>query len=367
MAWLSGLLRRFRKTTFRSQLAILFSVGVLCISLLAALITSWQGSRQLYASKLDDGLRITRNLAAQSRLALAFGSTENVAEALAAASAFPDVTRIEIRNADGQILIERGKATVDKAGLSPPLNVRDPYLDAESADGWRFIAPVWSVSGPDTPFEITERHDILLGFVVIDQSKATLKTLVHEVFVINFTAGIAFAAFFVFCLRFLARRLTQPLANLSATMARAEKGETGLRADASGPQDLADMAQAFNSMMEALERREQELRTARDSALRFAKLKADFAATISHEIRTPLNGLIGTLDMLKTGRMNREQQELLGLAWDSSQYLLELINNILDFSRLEAGRMEVDACDFELQPLIDDRKSTRLNSSHITI
>jgi signal transduction histidine kinase len=113
------------------------------------------------------------------------------------------------------------------------------------------------------------------------------------------------------------------------------------------------MAHAFNSMMEALEQREQELRLARDSALRFAKLKADFAATISHEIRTPLNGVIGTLDMLKMSRMNREQQELLGLAWDSSQYLLELINNILDFSRLEAGRMEVDACDFELQPLID--------------
>jgi hypothetical protein len=194
MAWLSGLLRRFRKTTFRSQLAILFSAGVLCISLLAALITSWQGSRQLYASKLDDGLRITRNLASQSRLALAFGSTENVAEALAAASAFPDVTRIAIRQADGRILLEKGKPFSTKV-IVPLPNVRDPYLDAESADGWRFVAPVWSVSGPDSQFETTVRHDILLGFVIIDQSKATLKTLVHEVFVVNFAAGIAFRSF----------------------------------------------------------------------------------------------------------------------------------------------------------------------------
>jgi diguanylate cyclase (GGDEF)-like protein len=353
MAWLSGLLQRFRKTTFRSQLAILFSAGVLCVSLLAALITSWQGSRQLYASKLDDGLRITRNLAAQSRLALAFGSTENASEALAAASAFPDVTRIEIRHTDGRILLEKGKATVEKVNRPPQHNVHDPYLDAETTAGWRFVAPVWSVSGPDNQFETTERQDILLGFVIIDQSKATLKALVQEVFVVNFAAGIAFAAFFVLGLRLLARRLTQPLAKLSDTMARAEKGEIGLRADLSGPQDLADMAHAFNSMMEALEQREQELRTARDSALRFAKLKADFAATISHEIRTPLNGVIGTIDMLKMSKMSREQQELLGLAWDSSQYLLELINNILDFSRLEAGRMEVDACDFQMQPLID--------------
>jgi diguanylate cyclase (GGDEF)-like protein len=353
MVWLLGLLQRFKKTTFRSQLTILFSVGVVCVSLLAALVTSWQGSRQLYASKLDDGLRITRNLASQSRLALAFGSADNVSEALTSVSTFPDVTRIEIRHTDDRILVEKGTPVIEKASRNPSLTVREPYLEAESSSGWRFVAPVWSVSGPDSQFETMERQDILLGFVIIDQSKANLKALVREVFVINFTAGIAFAALFILGLRLLARRLTQPLAKLSTTMARAENGEIGLRADLSGPQDLADMAHAFNSMMEALEQREQELRTARDSALRFAKLKSDFAATVSHEIRTPLNGVIGTLDMLKMGKMNQEERELLGLAWDSSQYLLELINNILDFSRLEAGRMDIDACDFQIQPLID--------------
>ncbi len=353
MTWLSGLLQRFRKTTFRSQLAIVFAVGILCASLLAALITSWQGSRLLYDSKLDDGLRIIRNLASQSRLALAFGSTENVSEALAATSAFPDVTRIEIRHHDGRILLEKGNPIIDGGQHTLRNNVRDPYLEAENTAGWRFVAPVWSVSSPVTQFETTDREDILLGFVIIEQSKATLKALVQEVFVINFAAGIAFSALFMLALRVLARHLIRPLASLSDTMVRAEKGKSGLRADASGPQDLADMAHAFNSMMEALEQREQELRTARDSALRFAKLKADFAAMISHEIRTPLNGVIGTLNMLKMSRMNHEQQELLGLAWDSSQYLLQLINDILDFSRLEAGRMEVDACDFQLLPLLD--------------
>jgi methyl-accepting chemotaxis protein len=313
MAWLSTLLGRYRKMTFRRQLAILFSVGVLCVSLLAALVTSWQGSRQLYASKLEDGLRISQNLAVQSRLALVFGSAENVSEAFAAASAFPDITRIEIRHTDGRMLLERGAAFDGKHVAShPPPNTHDAYLEEESSAGWRFVAPVWSVSGPDSPFETTERQDILLGYVVIEQSKATLKALIREVFIVNFTAGIAFAVLFVFGLRLLAWRLIRPLSNLSATMTRAEKGEVGLRADVNGPRDLAEMAHAFNSMMEALEQREQELRTARDSALRFAKLKADFAATVSHEIRTPLNGVIGTLDMLKTAPMpHAEQNELL--------------------------------------------------------
>lgn len=353
MGWLSRQFRGFKKATFSRQLAILFSVGVLSISMLAALATSWQGSRQLHASKLDDGLRITQTLATQSRLALAFGSAENVSEALEAASAFPDVTRIEIRHSNGTTLLEHGNVIVGELNHNLPNDARTPYLEAENAAGWRFVAPVWSVSGPDSQFETTERKDILLGFVIVDQSKATLKTLVREVFAVNFAAGITFAALFVLAIGLLGRRLTQPLANLSEMMARAEMGEHGLRADTTGPRDLADMAHAFNSMMNALEQREQELRTARDSALRFAKLKADFAATVSHEIRTPLNGVIGTLDMLKMGRLNSDQQELLTLAWDSSQYLLELINNILDFSRLEAGRMEVDACDFAMQPMIE--------------
>ncbi|MDR0776990.1 MAG: EAL domain-containing protein [Azonexus sp.] len=353
MAYLSGLYSRFRKTTFRRQLAILFTIGVLCVSLLAALATSWQGSRQLHADKLQDGLRISQNLAMQSRLALAFGSTENVAEVFATAAS-PDITRIEIRHTDGQILFEYGTAMATDTPARPPdANARSAYVDEENAAGWRFVAPVWSLSGPDSPFETTERKDVLLGFVVVEQSKATLEALVREVFLVNFAVSIVFAALFAFSLRQLARRLIRPLADLSATMARAGQGESGLRADLTGPRDLADMAHAFNNMMEALEQREQELRTARDSALRFACLKANFAATVSHEIRTPLNGVIGTLDMLKSGRTTPEQAELLGLAWDSAQYLLELINNILDFSRLEAGRMEVDISNFALQPLID--------------
>jgi len=354
MGWISNQAARFRQLTFGGQLTVLAAAGVLCVTLLSALATSWQGGRQLYADKLLEGLRIAQSLATQSRLALAFGSTENVAEAVAAASAFPDVVRIEIRHPDGRLLLEHGDpAGSDATPVAPKRMPHEAYLEGEDAAGWRLVAPVWATPGPESPFETTERKEILLGFVRIEQSKATLTQLVREVFAVNFAAGLAFSILFMLALRLLARRLMQPLSALSQTMARAEKGETGLRAELSGPRDLVEMANAFNAMIDALEQRESELRTARDSALRFASLKADFAATVSHEIRTPLNGVIGTLDMLKAGRVAPEQRELLGLAWDSSQYLLELINNILDFSRLEAGRLDADERDYEIQPLVD--------------
>ena len=94
MHLINRLVRRFKKATFRRQLAVLSATGVLCVSLLSARATSWQGSRQLHADKLQEGSRIAQNLAVQSRLALIFGSTENVSEAVAAASTFPDVVRV---------------------------------------------------------------------------------------------------------------------------------------------------------------------------------------------------------------------------------------------------------------------------------
>ena len=128
-------------------------------------------------------------------------------------------------------LLEKGTALDNLAASGKAtLHTRDAYLEEENSAGWRFVAPVWSVSGPESPFETTERQDILLGFVLVDQSKATLTALVREVFIVNFAAGITFAVFFVLGLRLLARRLTQPLSDLSDTMARAEKGEIGLRA-----------------------------------------------------------------------------------------------------------------------------------------
>src|SRR6185436_16645650 len=102
------------------------------------------------------------------------------------------------------------------------------------------------------------------------------------------------------------------------------------------------------------EEREQELRKARDDAVKFARLKAEFAATMSHEIRTPLNGVVGTLDMLMASNLPARQRQFVEIAWESAQYLLDLINNILDFSKLEAGKLQLEKSEFEVVDLIEE-------------
>ncbi|HEY6196560.1 MAG TPA: response regulator [Candidatus Eisenbacteria bacterium] len=94
---------------------------------------------------------------------------------------------------------------------------------------------------------------------------------------------------------------------------------------------------------------EQSLAEARESA----RAKGDFLAVMSHEIRTPMSGVIGMTNMLLQGELPAEARQLVELIQQSTQTLLALINDSLDFSRLEAGRMPVEQLDFDLRVTID--------------
>ncbi|MTV56328.1 EAL domain-containing protein, partial [Pseudoduganella buxea] len=127
-----------------------------------------------------------------------------------------------------------------------------------------------------------------------------------------------------------------------------------LRAAAAGPRELIEMAHAFNQMMTVLEQREAELKESRDAAVGMAQTKARFAATVSHEVRTPLNGVVGMLDMLREMPLKANQRECVDVAWNASRTLIELINNILDFSKMEAGKLALQESDFDLAALLAD-------------
>lgn len=97
---------------------------------------------------------------------------------------------------------------------------------------------------------------------------------------------------------------------------------------------------------------EQAALEARDQALQASEAKSSFLATMSHEIRTPLNAILGTLDLLNHTPLNPQQQEYSGICRDAGQSLLFLINQVLDFSRLEAGKMQLSHQTFSLHGLV---------------
>jgi PAS domain S-box-containing protein len=101
------------------------------------------------------------------------------------------------------------------------------------------------------------------------------------------------------------------------------------------------------------ERAQAELALARDEAMEASRQKSEFLATMSHEIRTPLNGVIGLNDLLLRTGLTPEQQRLAAGVQVASRTLLGLINDILDLSKIEAGRLELEQVDFGVRPLLD--------------
>ncbi|QXZ16229.1 response regulator [Pseudomonas sp. AO-1] len=98
----------------------------------------------------------------------------------------------------------------------------------------------------------------------------------------------------------------------------------------------------------------EELEIARSTALDMAEARSAFLANMSHEIRTPLNGLLGMIALSLDGPLNAEQQQQLSIAHDSGKVLVELLNDILDLSKFDAGQLELEHIPFDLGSLIED-------------
>lgn len=98
---------------------------------------------------------------------------------------------------------------------------------------------------------------------------------------------------------------------------------------------------------------ESELAAARDAALAASRAKSEFVSSMSHEIRTPMNAILGMADLLWDSELSADQRRYLATVISSGNALLELINGVLDFAKIESGRMSLEHAKFDLADLIE--------------
>jgi signal transduction histidine kinase len=390
-------LDRLRQSTlsFRAQLLISVSIGVVCLALIASLTTAWMSSKQARAWLVAQGLQVTDNLARQSVLALLYASGENARDSVTATLAFPNVRYVAIFDRDNKPLLIEGNA---RAWLLPTgTGQEQATLVRETLDSMYFVAPVYThdhqPADAVSPFVAAAPARELLGYVNVVIGKNRLRAMQAGIFANNISVSLLFAMLLLVLLNLIVRRMIRPLMDLSRVMMLAETEESHVRADLHGPDEVVHMAQVFNTMMAALEERDrqwrqqkdwletevslrtQELMQARDAALTASRHKSEFLANMSHELRTPMNAIIGYTEMVIEDLAIEGRDEGvsdLKRVIAAAHHLLTLINNILDLAKIEAGRMDVHVATGSIRGLADQVVDTIQpmmikNRNHLTV
>ncbi len=172
---------------------------------------------------------------------------------------------------------------------------------------------------------------------------------------------MAALAFSYLSSRFLQKRFSRPMASLTTAIKRLEGGDYQTPVPASG---LQDEPGAIGATLESLRRKvlkaealRRHLDALRDDLVTHARdsnrAKTLFLATISHEIRTPLNGILGTVQLLAASDLENEQKQWVEALDKSAGILRRLVDDVLDYSRLEAGKFSLDHTAFRLSEQID--------------
>jgi len=310
-----------------ASVALITTVAVLLAACATFMIQQWAVSRQ-ETKATNAALNLV--VAQIGAPALAIGDADAARRVVRAVVDAPGVRSASLIDAKGRILSAQ----------------RDPSPPSQDEHSIR------------TPVMLDGKE---VGVLVTSVETPTLAALAPRYAALTFALFFAAAGIAMFVATTLARRVIQPVNRLSEAMGEvAESGRFTPVVEDADDDLFRSLAQSFNQLLAKLDANDRDLRRtlgelveARDQANAANVLKSQFLANMSHEIRTPLNGVLAMADVMARDDLDARQRERLGVIRESGELLLSVINDVLDLSKIEAGRLELSERDFSLDEMAE--------------
>ena len=361
-------------TTRRTSLVnrvLISNIGLVGISLffLTALFLITQGS-VLQGQLESRATLLAEFLANQSELAMLVRNRAELERTAAAALSSEDVLYVVMTDLSGEVLAqathrefplsELPKRRPTEASLM--VTCKSKQLPPGFLDVARFVTTRTGSEVLD--WESPKAGDSRVGVVRVGFSMAKQRALFTHAVVYGVLVAFVTLLLILVVQYLQLTRLLGPLRHLVNFADKVGAGDLKQRAPMESLDEVADLTVAFNHMVEELDVSRQDLLQMVDAAQEASRLKSDFLATISHELRTPMNGILGMNDLILVSDLTPEQEDYAMTVRESALRLMTIINDVLDISSIESGRITLESAPFAFEDAVSQVLKTLAFRAH---